>query len=641
MQIKRSRHITISGIAAILLMLTAVMGLWIVDTRGNSHRIEHIARLQLRSTLVSTMRDVAMERAISLHRMEDLTDLFERDAEYMHFRAIAEDFIKARDQLLASKDHWQLEADLWDRLKPALNRGAELQNLAAEKILRTDAADNDRELLQQLRPAQIEVRDLLNELMARQKRHMETEIDETLQHRVDSYRLIVFLGSVTLLLTAFMIVLQRRGVKTENAHLEQSRKIRALYETSALPGSTVQEKIVQILKLGCEFLGMAGGKVYRIDADLGLYTVGFSYTRRETGCELASFTQLPFRHLVADLGLQPGRLLAVHDVAQSAYCQDTGADGAFICKLIDVNQQPDGIVAFVDDQSMRQNFTDDEKDLLNLIATWISMSLERLVKERELEDARDMSESANRTKSAFLANMSHELRTPLNAIIGYSELVGEMSQGKIEPEYLEDLRKITRSGKHLLALINDILDVSKIESGKVELHRQSVDVDALLAEVSSTVAPIMEKNANSFTVSWSHELRAIYADPVRLRQILINLLGNAAKFCRRGHVHLKLAVDDVLGFKRLMFSVQDNGMGIAPEKLKNLFKPFTQLHDHAAGDFGGTGLGLAISKRLALLMDGNIDAQSEPGVSTVFTLWIPLVNAYNEHNVYTGEQVHQ
>ena len=244
----------------------------------------------------------------------------------------------------------------------------------------------------------------------------------------------------------------------------------------------------------------------------------------------------------------------------------------------------------------------------------------------ELLAARRASEAANSAKSQFLANMSHELRTPLNAIIGYSEMLEEEAGERGHEDYVPDLQKIRAAGRHLLALINDVLDLSKIEAGKMELHLDSFELKPAVDAVATTVQPLIEKNGNTLKLELAADLGVIRADVTRVRQILFNLLSNASKFTERGTITLRVArttdqrptTNDCV-----VFEVRDTGIGMTPEQLGRLFQAFSQAEASTSSKYGGTGLGLAISKMFAEMMGGSIAVASEPGVGTTFTVRLP------------------
>ncbi len=233
--------------------------------------------------------------------------------------------------------------------------------------------------------------------------------------------------------------------------------------------------------------------------------------------------------------------------------------------------------------------------------------------------AKNDAEAANRSKSSFLANMSHELRTPMNAIIGYSEMLIEDLQDTQE-EFVSDLDKIRNAGKHLLSLINDILDLSKVEAGRVELILENVNISELVSDIKSTTKGLVEKNGNTFIIEVDPDIEQFDSDYVKLKQCLLNLLSNASKFTHNGEIGLNISRD----IQHIQFVVSDTGIGIAEQKFDALFDEFTQADDTTTKKYGGTGLGLAITKRFVQLMGGEIDVQSEPGKGSEFTIHLPL-----------------
>jgi signal transduction histidine kinase/DNA-binding response OmpR family regulator len=250
---------------------------------------------------------------------------------------------------------------------------------------------------------------------------------------------------------------------------------------------------------------------------------------------------------------------------------------------------------------------------------------ERRRAEEEVAEAREAAEAANRSKSQFLANMSHELRTPLNAILGYSEMLQEEAAEQSLESFAADLERINSAGKHLLALINDILDLSKIEAGKMELFVERFDLAELIDEVASTVQPMVHKNGNTLKVVRAAGLGEMRADQMKVRQALYNLLSNAVKFTQGGTVTLDADRQLMDGGEWIVFRVADTGIGLTDEQLSKLFLDFSQADASTTRRFGGTGLGLALTRRFCQMMGGDVSVQSVPGEGSVFTIKLPAL----------------
>ncbi|MDB2685706.1 response regulator [Mariniblastus sp.] len=289
------------------------------------------------------------------------------------------------------------------------------------------------------------------------------------------------------------------------------------------------------------------------------------------------------------------------------------------CRIDDeVFWRMDGVSVPVEYSSFPLNDESGERE--GAVVTFTDITT-RLKSRHDLQLAKEAAESANESKSQFLANMSHELRTPLNAVIMYSELLAEEAEDEGVPDFIPDLFKIRSAGKHLLELVNGVLDLSKVEAGKMELYAEDFDIPNLINEIITTVQPLIEKNQNEVKVNIAPGVSRMNGDITKIRQVLYNLVSNASKFTKDGVIELRISRDAKQ--KEIIFKVVDSGIGMTPEQVERLFQPFMQADVSTTRKFGGTGLGLAIIKRFTDLMQGDVDVESVLDEGTTFTVRLP------------------
>jgi signal transduction histidine kinase len=272
-----------------------------------------------------------------------------------------------------------------------------------------------------------------------------------------------------------------------------------------------------------------------------------------------------------------------------------------------------------------QPYSPREIALLETFADQAVIAIENARLFSELQEANRQLADASQHKSQFLATMSHELRTPLNAIIGYSEMLQEEAEDTGDEVYLPDLQKINAAGRHLLGLINDILDLSKIEAGRMDLDPETFEVGQLVRDVEAIVQPLVEKNGNTLIVSCPDDIGSMHADLTKVRQTLFNLLSNAAKFTDHGTISLMVQHESSSDGDWLTFAVSDTGIGMTEEQLSRLFEAFSQAEASTRSQYGGTGLGLAISRHFCRLMGGDLTVKSTHGQGSTFTVRLPAV----------------
>ena len=285
------------------------------------------------------------------------------------------------------------------------------------------------------------------------------------------------------------------------------------------------------------------------------------------------------------------------------------------------NDRAIGALSIFDTRVRR--FTEDGVSLLTAFADQAALALEKARLLEEAEQARDEAEEANRTKSQFLANMSHELRTPLNAIIGYSEMLQEEASEIENEEFEEDLERINGAGKHLLGLINDVLDISKIEDGAMDIYLETFPIEPMVQDVVTTMQTLVEKNSNSLEIDCPDSVGSIHAGTTKIRQCLFNLIGNASKFTEQGTISLKVSRGIAEGQEWINFAVSDTGIGMNEEQMGRLFEAFAQAEASTTRRFGGTGLGLAITRHFCEMMGGTVLVESQAGKGSTFTMKLP------------------
>ena len=315
---------------------------------------------------------------------------------------------------------------------------------------------------------------------------------------------------------------------------------------------------------------------------------------------------------IADIGDEPPS--PVREIAMRA-----GFRARLVVPLVGTDRV---VGALVIRRKQPGNFSEDTIQLLQTFADQSVLTIQNARLFREIEDKSRQLELASQNKSLFLSSMSHELRTPLNAIIGLTEMMVSNASRFGTEKAQEPLQRVHRAGQHLLSLINEVLDLSKIEAGKLELRTESVTLAPLVDEVIGTARQLADQNKNRLVAECQEGLAPLTVDPMRLRQILLNLLSNSCKFTKQGEVALR-ARKVVKGRDWIEFAVSDTGIGMTAEQQAKLFQEFTQADSLTARRYGGTGLGLALSRKLARMMGGDVTVTSEPGKGSVFTVRLP------------------
>jgi signal transduction histidine kinase/CheY-like chemotaxis protein len=404
-------------------------------------------------------------------------------------------------------------------------------------------------------------------------------------------------------------------------------ELRALGEVSRTINSTLDLKTLldTVVSKAAQLSGTENGAIYVHDEQTQEFALRATYGMSDELIAAISDHRVPISNAVraATDQREPEQTADLRDEPPSE-ARDIMLRAGYRSRLIVPLLGADEVVgALVVRRRQPGEFAKSTIDLLQTFAAQSTVAIQNARLFQEVEEKSRQLELASQHKSQFLANMSHELRTPLNAIIGLTEMMVANAARFGTEKALEPLRRVNRAGTHLLGLINQVLDLSKIEAGKLELAPESVSLPPLIDEVVGTARQLAEQNKNQLTVSCEEGLGPLIVDPMRLRQILLNLLSNACKFTKEGEVSLTVRRARHEGASVVELAVHDTGIGMTPEQVGKLFEEFTQADSSTARRYGGTGLGLAITRRLARMMGGDVTATSEPGQGSTFTVRLP------------------
>ena len=614
--------IAFSTVIAIIIVLLVV---WSNSLSDNQAYLEDIKENHVEIYLLGSLVDqlnVKTNTAYVLSEEEDpkknkiAVSKIELSTDKIHGLRRELDLLQRFDENAGS---WEKAQNLMDQYNTAIAEFIELS-----KVNHDEADDL---LIHYISPLHDKVLVTLQRLLSHHKKSATEGVNAALEQNKSIYKMVFLLGTAAILLGFLNTFVIRQAGTTEAALLDQGTRIRKLYEITSKPGLNSEEQIREILKLGCNLLGMEIGKVCQIDKEAN--TNSFLNVYAPEGFQVCAGTVMPLNKTFCSITSAKDEPLALADVSKSEYSERFSHLSAYIAAVITVRGEPWGTVNFSSNQVAPKPFTETDKDLLKLIGAWVSSSLERRFSQEALLIAKNDAEAASRTKSSFLASMSHELRTPLNAIIGYSELITEEANFNKHDMYDADLHKINSAALHLLALIDDILDLSKIEAGKMEYYLEDISIQSIVMEVEATVELLMKKKNNVFKVNIDNELGEIHADRLKLKQVMLNLLSNASKFTEEGEVMLNLKREtrnvDKSNYTEdwLVFSVVDTGIGISKEQISKIFQAFSQAEISTTSKFGGTGLGLAISRHICEMMGGDIVVKGAIGQGATFTVSLP------------------
>ncbi|MGI8810062.1 MAG: ATP-binding protein [Acidimicrobiales bacterium] len=475
-------------------------------------------------------------------------------------------------------------------------------------------------------------------------------------------------GEVGALAEAFNVMAERletayatseEKVRTRTLELQQNAASLELLQRVAVAANEAvshEDATATTLELVCEFAGFPIGHAYLVrEGPDGPQLASSGIWQHPESDHLGAFRRSSEDMLFeAGVGL-PGRVLASGEPAwiadleadenfpRSPAAREAGITSAMAFPVL-VGREVVAVLEFFsrdDPPAPRHAFRGaPDRSLVELmgnVGTQLGRVIERWRAQDELRKSKEAAESASQTKSAFLASMSHELRTPLNAIIGYSEMIEEDLTALGHQDLVADQEKIRQSGRHLLGVIDDILDLSKIEAGRMDVVVEAFDVVRMLDEVQAAIRPVARRNGNELRVEVAAGLGQMRADPTKVRQALLNLLSNAAKFTENGTIVLRATRSVEAGLPWLSFEVSDTGIGMTPPQMERLFEPFSQADSSTTRRYGGTGLGLFISRHVCRMMGGDITCTSEIGVGSTFAMRLPAGTSVDPGHAGDGD----
>jgi len=609
----------------VIALLIVIIVLWKYNVFIREQQVKLIEQHQFEFATIGTLLHNAHLRAITLYKMTTLEDPFELDEAYLEFQEYGENIMKQRDILVTFTFDSEEQA-IWNEVKGILNKGYNSQYEIIKRINAGNIAEASKMIASKISPIQDQLQKKLAELSEVKKNRLNQAQREAKKLDLTINIYIYLLTLACVILAILTVVVTRKTAKTESALASQAYKIRALYEVASQPHESLDEQIDDTLKVGCQLFNLEIGKLCKIDPDKQTNKMINVVVPENFKTILQKNMEVSLERTFCMIPFSEERIVLLHNIATSDYktypCYEFANLGTYIAAPIFVFGKKYGTINFSSFKARPTQYKESDNELLYLIGKFVSVVIEAQLSQEMIIDKKAADE-ANEAKSRFLSNMSHELRTPLNAIIGYSDLV--LSEDIIsDKSTIEDIRRINKSGHHLLHLVNNILDISKVEAGKMTIEPVEFKIESLLNITADIVHPLISENNNKLIIQNNVKVGDLNTDQQKLKQILLNLLSNAAKFTKNGEITI---ICDKLfrsGDEWLSILVTDTGVGMDEEAQQMVFDEFAQDLSNDIARHSGTGLGLSICKTFSLLLGGDISVTSKKGEGSEFRVAIPM-----------------